>query len=165
MSALVPAIVSALGRFGGVMTAPRATVAALRPDEGRRDGWVLGGLYVFAVATYAIIDSLAAVVRMHDLSAFIMLASTLGRVLVAPVLVLVAAETLLGASRSHRRALSLVPLLAVVTIASELAHAGVKVPMFAPEIVGGVLGLALTWHIRSAIEPVSDEDGDEEGAS
>jgi len=144
------------------MTAPRSTVAALSPDEGRWDGWVLGGLYVFAVATYSLIDSIAAVVRMTDVSSFIMLASTLGRTLIAPVLVLVAAETLLGASRSHRRALALVPLVAVVTIASELAHAGLAVPAFAPEIAGGLLGLALAWHIRPAVVPVADDDAEEE---
>ena len=145
------ALVSALARYGGVITAPRRTVAALRAGEGERDGLVLGLLYVVAVGTFALIESIAGIVAMRDLGAFVMLASTLGRLAIAPILVLVAAETILGKGRTHRRGLALVPLIAVAVAARELAGLGVDVPMYAPEIVGAVLGLALTWWIRPEI--------------
>ncbi len=115
------AVAQTLRRFGGVITAPRATIERLRDDEGLHDGLVLGLLYVFAVGTFALIESAAGLFATRDFNAVIMLASTLGRLLVAPILVLVAAETLLGSGRGHRRGVALLPMLAVAVIGHELA--------------------------------------------
>lgn len=145
------ALISALHRYGGVIAAPRATVAGLTADEGQRDGLVLGGLYVLTVGTYALMEGIAGIVATRDLNALIMLASTLGRVLVAPILVLVAAETLLGAGRSHRRGLSMVPMLVAAIVVHELSAWGVAVPPYCGELVGGGLGLGLAWWIRDAV--------------
>lgn len=152
------ALTSALRRFGGVITAPRRTVAALDPEVGHRDGLILGSLYVFAVGTFALIESAAGIAATRDLNALIMLASTLGRLGVPPILILVVAETLLGSSRSHRRGLALVPLVALAVISHELAATGIQLPSYGAEIAGGVLGVLLALRIRPAVPPVSEQD-------
>jgi len=152
-------VASALRRYGGVLVAPRHAVAGLRRDEGRHDGLILGLLYAFAVGSYGLIEAMAGLVATRDLGGLMMLASAAGRLALPPVLLVVAAETLLGERRAHRRALALLPLLAVGVIAHELPWLGVKVPAFAPEVLGAVLGLVLVWRIRPAIEPDPEGKG------
>ncbi|MBL4683615.1 MAG: hypothetical protein JKY37_03410 [Nannocystaceae bacterium] len=152
------ALTSMLRRFGGVITAPRRTIAALDPEVGHRDGLILGSLYVFAVGTFALIESAASIAATRDFNALIMLASTLGRLGVPPILILVAAETLLGSSRSYRRGLALVPLVMLAVISHELAAAGIQLPSYSAEVAGGILGLLLTIRFRPVVPPISDQD-------
>ncbi|MEM6996430.1 MAG: hypothetical protein AAF721_38350 [Myxococcota bacterium] len=151
-------VASVLRRFGGVIAAPRATAAALRSSEGHHDGLLLGALYVFAIGTFALIESAAGIFATRDLNAVIMLASVLGRMLVAPILVLVAAETILGAGRGHRRGLSLVPMVLAGVVGHELAALGVRLPMYGPEIAGAAWGLFIAWRIRDVV-PALDDGG------
>lgn len=146
----------ALQRFGGIMVAPRDTARVLRPDEGRWDGLAIGLLYLAAVGTLEALRGVAAARVTADLGGVLMLLSAVGRVLLVPIVVLVACETVLGRARAHRRALMLVPLLLAVTAAHELAAHGVALPTWVPEITGGVLSVALAWWVRPVIEPQED---------
>ncbi|MCX4239879.1 hypothetical protein [Paraliomyxa miuraensis] len=147
----------ALWRYGGLLVRPRATVAALEADEGRHDGLVLGLLYLFGVGTLELLRGVAAARVTADLGGLLMLASALGRVLVVPIVVLVACETVLGRVRSHRRGLMLVPLLVVVTVAHELAAHGHALPSLWPEVAGGSLCVGWAWWVRPAVEPEEAE--------
>lgn len=141
----------ALWRLGGILVKPRATARALREDEGRHDGLVLGLLYFFGVGTLEVLRGVATARVTANLSGVLMLAAAVGRVLVVPIVVLVACETVLGRARSHRRGLMLVPLVVAVTLAHELAVHGVALPSFGPELVGGGLAVALSWWVRPVL--------------
>lgn len=143
----------ALWRYGGMLTSPRTTARALRPDEGRHDGLVLGVLYLLGVGTMELLRGVATARVTANFSGLLMLVAALGRVLVVPIVVLVACETVLGRARSHRRGLVLVPLLVAVTLAHELGARGIGLPSFVPEIVGGLGAIGLAWWVRSAIAP------------
>jgi len=146
-------LLRALWRFGGILVQPRATASALRPDEGRRDGLWLGALYVLGTGALELMRGIATLKATANFSGALMLAAALGRVLVVPIIVLVACETVLGRERSYRRGLLLVPLLVVVTLAHELAVHGVVLRSFLPEIVGGLLCIALAWRVRDPLLP------------
>jgi hypothetical protein len=138
----------ALWRYGGVLVQPRATARALRADEGRHDGLVLGTLYLLGVGTLEVLRGVAMARVMADLGGLLMLVAAVGRGLVAPIVVLVACEVVLGRARSHRRGLMLVPLVVVATLAHEAAAQGLPVRALLPEIVGGLLSVALAWWVR-----------------
>ena len=146
-------LLRALWRYGGMLTRPRATARALRADEGRFDGLVLGVLYVLCVGTLELLRGVAMARVTLDLGGLLMLVSALGRVLVAPIVVLVACEAVLGRARSHRRGLLLLPLLVVAALAHEAAAHGVMVRALVPEIAGGLLCVALAWWVRPELEP------------
>lgn len=146
-------LLRALWRYGGLLWQPRATVRALAAVEGRWDGLVLGVLYVLCVGTLEALRGVAMARVTADFGGLLMLVSTVGRVLVAPIVVLVACETVLGRARSHRRGLMLVPMLVVAALCHEAAAQGVRVPALAPEIAGGLLSVALAWWVRPAIAP------------
>lgn len=146
-----------LGRFGGMLVQPRTTARALRADEGRYDGLWLGLLYLLSVGTMDLLRGVATARVTANFSGMLMLVSALGRVLVVPIVVMVACETVLGRARSHRRGLMLVPLLVAVTLAHELAAHGHALPSLVPEVVGGVLAVALSWWVRPAIAAEADE--------
>lgn len=144
-------LLRALWRYGGLLLQPRATVRALGPAEGRWDGLVLGVLYLACVGTLEILRGVAMARVTADLGGVLMLVAAVGRVLVAPIVVLVACETVLGRARSHRRGLMLVPLLVVASLAHEAQAQGATLPMLAPEITGGLLSVVLAWWVRPAI--------------
>lgn len=144
-------ILRALWRHGGMLVQPRTTLRAMQPDEGRHDGLVLGLLYLVCVGTLDVLQGVVMARVTADLGGLLMLVSAVGRVLVAPIVVLVACETVLGRARSHRRGLMLVPLLVVAALAHEAAAHGLVVRAFVPEIVGGLLSVALAWWVRPAI--------------
>lgn len=141
-------ILRALWRQGGMLVQPRATARALQPDEGRYDGLVLGLLYLLCVGTLDVLQGVAMARVTADLGGLLMLVSSVGRVLVAPIVVLVACETVLGRARSHRRGLMLVPLLVVAALAHEAGAHGILVRTFVPEIVGGLLSVGLAWWVK-----------------
>lgn len=148
-------MIAALARYGGILAAPRRTAEALSPDEGHHDGVVLAGLIMFAMGSYSILEGVAGIYALRNLGAVVMLLAALGRLLIAPVVVLVAAETLLGRARSYRRGVALVPMLLVMAAAHELRVHGVEIASFVPEIVGGLAGIALAWWIRPSVRAVT----------
>jgi hypothetical protein len=149
-------LLRALWRYGGMLVRPRATARALRADEGRWDGLVLGVLYLLCVGTLEILRGVAMARVTADLGGLLMLVAAVGRVLVAPIVVLVACETVLGRARSHRRGLLLLPLLVVAALAHEAEAHGVHVRTLVPEIVGGLSCIALAWWVRPEIAAQED---------
>lgn len=145
------ALVRALRRYGGMVVHPRTTARALRADEGAHDGLWLGLLYLLGMGTLEILRGIATARVTANLSGVLMLLAAVGRVLVVPIVVLVACETVLGRARSHRRGLMLVPLLLTVTVAQELALHGLALRAYVPEIVGGLLSLGLALWVRDAV--------------
>lgn len=144
-------LLRALWRYGGMLVQPRATAQALRADEGRHDGLVLGALYLLGVGTLEVLRGVAMARVTADLGGLLMLVAAVGRVLVAPIVVLVACEVVLGRARSQWRGLMLVPLLVVATLAHEAAAQGLPVRALLPEIVGGLLSVALAWWVRPVL--------------
>ena len=146
-------LLRALWRYGGLLIRPRATARALRADEGRWDGLALGGLYVLCMGTLELLRGVAMARVTADLGGVLMLAAALGRVMVAPIVVLVACETVLGRARSHRRGLLLLPMLVVAALAHEAAAQGWPVRELLPEIAGGLGSIALAWWVKDEIAP------------
>ena len=150
---------SAFARWGGAMLAPRRTVAQLATGEGRRDGLVLGTLYVIGTALYPMAATIATVVSTHSLVA---LAAGVARVLLTPIVVLVLVETLLGGRRSYRGGLFLLPLVVLGTLAHVLAtFEVVSIPALWPDFAGAAAagGLAL-WARKSVpLEPAAEGSG------
>ncbi|MEM9463199.1 MAG: hypothetical protein AAGF11_54160 [Myxococcota bacterium] len=146
----------ALRRYGGMVVQPRKTAAGLDPNEGVHDGAWLGGLYLLSIGVLEILRGVATARATANLSGLLMLVTAVGRVLVVPIVVLVACETVLGRSRSYRRGLMLVPLVLVVAAAHELTAQGLSVPNYGPEIVGGVLSIGLAAWVREAIPSLSE---------
>ena len=152
------ALFEAIARWGGVLLAPRRTVAELKAGEGKRDGLVLGALYVAGTALYPMADTVATVVSTHSLVA---LAAGVARVLLTPIVVLVLVETLLGGRRSYRGGLFLLPLVVVGTSAHVLATLGVAtLPMLWPDFAGAAAAGGLALWARKAIpsEPTPETD-------
>lgn len=150
----------ALYRYGAILIRPRETAAALDPDEGIRDGLWLGVLFVLGGHVYPLMEAVATAWAVRNYSGALMLGAALGRSLVAPILVLVACETILGPGRGYRRGICLVPLVLVSVAAHLLVRVGVPVPgpTWGPAVVGGVASLALALWIRPSV-PALDEEG------
>lgn len=146
----------ALSRWGGALLAPRRTVAALSPGEGLRDGLVLGSLYVLGTSVYPMTVAIATVIATGSLVA---LASGVARVLLTPIVVLVVVETLLGAQRSYRGGLTLLPMVLVTVLAHLLAV--LQLPTLArfwPDVIGAGLTVAFALWIRPAIPPEQPQE-------
>ncbi len=138
-----------LERWGGVLLAPRRSVATLSADEGKRDGLALGTLYVVGTSLYPMTETLATVLSTHSLAA---LATGVARVLLTPIVVVVLIETVLGGARSHRGGLFLLPLVVLGTLAHVLASFDVvSFPALWPEVVGAIASGALALWARKAI--------------
>jgi hypothetical protein len=145
----------ALARYGGVLVAPRTTVAALDDDEGHRDGVWLSALYLAATGTYGLVEGVANLMATRNLNGGLMVLSALGRALIVPIVTLVVCETILGNRRAHRRGLCLVPMLASAVLLRQLPWRTVVSWAYAPEAVGLGLAVALAIWIRPAVPEVS----------
>jgi hypothetical protein len=152
---VVASSLSALARWGGVLVAPRTTVAALPEQEGQRDGLWLGLLYVVGTSLYQLAEGVATLYAVRNYSGLLAVASILGRALLAPILTLVVAETILGKERSHRRGLSLVPLVVVGSVVHMARQMGHSLPLseLGAAVAGAVLGVGLVAWIRPVVPP------------
>ena len=148
-----------LERWGGYLVRPRAHAAEVDAGAGRRDALWLGLLYALGTGVYAFAEAVAAVRAVHDFNGLLVFATAIGRVAIAPLLVLVAVEAVLGSARAYQRAAGLLPLVIVATAAHAARQLGWSVPggPFMPDIVGGLLGIALAWWIRDAVEPMKED--------
>ena len=113
---------AALRRWGGMLVAPRATVAVLPDDEGQRDGWWLVLLWV----------------------------ATSGLV---PVIALALAETILGPEKSHRRALVLVPMVALAVVLHDVSLARVVKWPWAGPVLAIAIAAGFAALLRPAVRP------------
>ncbi len=153
---------AAVGRWGTALLGPRRYASAAEPTVGQRDALWIGALFVVGTALYPVAEAVATLWATRNPNGALMLASALGRALLAPIITLVVAGTILGDTRRHQRALGLLPLLILGTTAHALQQMGtpVSVPMFAPEIAGAVLGAGLAFWIRPAVVPHGEERSD-----
>jgi len=144
-----------LRRIGGMLVAPRRSLAGLSPETGPRDGAALLAAYLLAVGLLPIGDSLADFWALRSLGA----APGLLRVLLPALPWLLAAaalEWLLGPARAHRAALCLVPLLVIPALAQWLADLGLPLPgpSYAAPALGVLAALLLAARVRGAIPPM-----------
>ncbi len=152
----------ALDRWGAFLLQPRATLASLAPDAGRHDGWWLGMLYVLGSQLVPLGQALKSASVMMNGSAMLSLASQFGRILLPPMLLILAVEFMLGNARAYRSSLFLLPLVLCGAAANLARHAGVGVIADStPIFVAGAWALFLAMSSRSAIAPISGESESE----
>lgn len=157
-----PLIVQVLARWGGALTRPRATFAALPHDAGRRDGAAFILLYAAGAHLLPIGDAVADFSAMASLAALPTLLA--GCVALVPWLVAtLGVEAILGPVRAHRAALCLTPMLLLAAAARLLAGLGhpLPLPRYAIDIVGALLAAGLALHVRPAVR-LSEEPGPSE---
>lgn len=155
------AVIGLLERIGGVLVAPRRTLANLPPETGQRDGAALLSAYLLAVGLLPIGDALADFWALRSLGA----APGLLRALLPALPWLLAAtalDWLLGAGRAHRVALCLVPLLVIAALAQLLADLGLALPgpSYASSVLGGLAALLLAARVRGVIPPLPGPGSD-----
>jgi thiol-disulfide isomerase/thioredoxin len=154
---MLAALVRFLARCGGVLVRPRATVASLGPDEGRRDGLWLGLLFFVGGHLLDLLEGLATLVAVRNWGGVAVVISKLG-VLVAPILASIVAETILGSERAKRAGLCIVPLVVISVAAHAALRLGVTLPGpgWLPTIVGmsATIGLAFTLRFAEDAETV-----------
>lgn len=161
-----PAWLAALHRYGGFLIAPRKVLGGLSPGDGHRDGLWLGVLYLVGTSIYPLAEALATLVAVRNLGGLVAVFSILGRALLVPILVVVAAEVLLGPGRAHRRGLALVPLVVAGTLVHAARQVGLRPPgaELAWTIAAAVAGVWLLWWAKPSIEPRRDDDSGKVGA-
>jgi hypothetical protein len=142
-----------LDRWGGWLVRPRVHAATVRPGDARRDVIALALLYAIGTSVYPMVEAFASLWAIRDVNALLPFAAEIGRIVLAPLLVLVAVETVLGSARSYQRAAGLLPLVIVGTAAHAARQLGWSIPggAYVPDIVGGLLGVGLAWWIRESI--------------
>jgi energy-converting hydrogenase Eha subunit A len=143
-----------MDRWGGLLIHPRQTLAALDPRAGRTDGRWLILLYVLGVQLIPTLIAVKSFGVNPGLGGAITFAGSMARALLGPIAVIVVAEFALGAQRSYRSNLFLVPLVAVGVVGSLLRLMGVALIGQTTLIaVGGAWALGLVFYARSEIEP------------
>lgn len=152
-------------RLGGMIVAPRRTVAALEPTAGARDGTWAVLAYVVAGKVDAIVAALARVVRLGSADALLMSVADLGISLLPPVAATFVAEVVLGRSRGQRAGGTLAPLVAIAAFGSFVTAAGWRMePAWIGDAIGIAAALALALWIRPAV-PVAASDRDTDVAA
>ena len=152
-------VVRTLERWGGFFVSPGTHAASLSPHEGRRDALWLGLLYVAGTSLYGLVEAFANLVVVRNMGGVLSVLAEVGRIAIAPILTLVVVETVLGAERSYRRGIGLLPLVVFATVAHAATQMGVDLglPTYAPEIAGGLLGAGLARWIRPNVAPLEDD--------
>jgi thiol-disulfide isomerase/thioredoxin len=158
----VSGVLSFFARLGGMLVAPRRTVAALEPSAGARDGTWAVLAYVVAGKVDAIVAALARVVRLGSADALLMSVADLGLSLLPPVAATFVAELVLGRARGHRAGLTLAPLVGVAAFGSFVAAVGWR---FEPSWIGDALGVAAALGVALWIRPAVPTEKDAGAAS
>jgi uncharacterized membrane protein YtjA (UPF0391 family) len=147
-------------RQGGMLVAPRRTVAALGEDDGGRDGswallaWLLG---VHVLDAFGLIARIAA---LRSFDAVIGSAAELAFSLLPPFVATFVVELVLGRGRSHRAGSCLAPMLAIGTVARLGVGFGLwkPTPEWIPDVVAGAAAVALAYWVRPAVPSVRREE-------
>lgn len=149
----------ALSRYGAILVRPRATVAALEPQVGRWDEWILTATYVFGSQVERVAEGLASVAAVGLGNGILILASMIGRAVLPPILVSVLVDSLLGRERGYRRGVLMVPLILSAASGRLLEQLGVHLPgpSFLPELIGATWCAGLAVYVRSAIPLLETE--------
>jgi thiol-disulfide isomerase/thioredoxin len=151
-----------LQRCGGVLIRPQATLAELAPGEGRRDAWVLAGLWLLGSQVERLTEAAA---RFEALGSVLLLVNVLALALLTPLLVGLVVEGIVGVARSRYRQLPLVALVAVATIGNLLRQQGVELPgpRYLPEMLGAAWAVGLAVWIRKRMPAAEHEPEDQSG--
>jgi thiol-disulfide isomerase/thioredoxin len=143
-------------RQGGMLVAPRRTVAALAPDQGTRDGTWAVLAYLVAGRLDQIVAAIARIVRLGSLDALLMSLADIGISLLPPVAATFGAELVLGRARGHRASVTLAPLVLSAAVGAFMQAAGWRFePSWSLDAFGVVAVLGLALWIRRAVPPVS----------
>ena len=112
-------------------------------------------LYLLGTGIYPLAESIATLLAVGNLGGLVGIGSVLGRALIAPILVLVAAETVLGRSRARLRGVALVPLVLVGTVMHALSQTGHRVPGpdWAWTLATAIVGVVLVVWIKPVVVP------------
>lgn len=151
------AVRAALQRYGGILIHPRKTLAALGPDEGRHDGWILSALFVLGSQVERLAETFA---RFEVFRSVLLVVNGLALAVLTPILVGFMVEGLVGAQRTRYRHLPLAALVLLATVGNLLRQQGVvwPGPRYLPEMLGMVWAVALAVWIRKRMpitEPAS----------
>jgi hypothetical protein len=154
-------MLAAIQRWGGILVLPRRTLEGLRDGPvglGRFDGWWLMGLYLVGSQIQRLIEAVA---KFEVLGSYAMLFNAIAIALLAPVLVMLLVEGLVGVQRSRYRNLPIAALVAVATLGTLLRqlHVDVPGPTYLPEMLGTFWAAGLAIWIRN--EMPADPDPQE----
>ena len=144
-----------IDRSGGMLVAPRRTVAALGEDDGRRDGtWAL---LVWLLGVH-VIDLFQVAARVGALRSFDAVFGGVADVaisLLPPFVATFVVELALGTGRAHRAGTCLVPMLLLGPVLHMLENAGMlrALASWAPDVIAGVAALALALYVKPAVPP------------
>lgn len=144
-----------LQRQGGMLVAPRQTLAAMAPDEGQRDGtWALLA-WLAATSVYTLVEVAARLLALRSFDALLLGAADVAIALLAPYVATFAIELVLGRPRSHRAGTLLAPMIAVGAIAHLLVANGVWRPpgTWLPPLLAGLAAVGWAFVVRGSIEP------------
>lgn len=143
-----------LARLGAALVAPRALMRDLPPGTGARDGLVLLGFYILAVALPDLGVALAELLALGPSTNLVRGLLPLFPWLITSVLL----DWVLGPERAHRTALCMVPMLLVVAVAHLAGIAGPPLlgPADAAMLAGAAAALALAVVVRGDIPPLPD---------
>lgn len=154
-------MLAAIQRWGGILVLPRRTLEALRNSPsglGRFDGWWLMGLYVLGSQLQRLIEAAA---KFEVLGSYALLFNAIAVALLAPVLVALLVEGLVGVQRARYRNLPIAALVAVSTLGTLLRqlHVDVPGPTYLPEMLGTLWAAGLAMWIRKTMpaEPDAQE--------
>ena len=152
-----------LERWGGALLSPRAALAATPPMRGRLDAVAMFALYTLGCGVPTLADGLASALALGLTAGGFTLVGAAARVLLAPVLVMVVVEGILGNGRGHRRGFFLVPFVAIAVLGHRLELLGVPLGRMLgggllgalwPEVLGGLTSIGAAWGLRTDVEPI-----------
>jgi hypothetical protein len=148
-----------IDRQGGMLVAPRRTIAALGPDEGRRDGtWALFA-WLLGVQVMQVFQIAARIGALRNFDAVLGGAADLAFSLLPPFIATFAVELVLGGGRSHRAGVCLAPMIATGTSLHLAALAGVlpAMPGWVLPVLAGAAAVGVAAWARAAVTPVPQE--------
>ena len=154
---------AALQRFGGILIRPGPTLRGLSPEygsgkgEGRYDGWILAGLFVWGSQVEHLTETLA---RFEAVRSVLVLLNGLALAVLTPVLVGFIVEGIVGSKRRRYRHLPLAALVVVATVGNLLRQQGVvwPGPHYLPEMLGLAWAAGLAVWIRKRMPAELDAE-------
>jgi len=149
-------VIASIQRWGGALIRPKVTFEHFHaehradPTVGRWDVWWLTGVYVLGSQVQPVSESIA---RWQALDSVLVLINGLALALLAPILVGLLAEGVLGARHRAYGNLTLVPLVLLATMANLLGQQGVTLPgpHMLPEVLGATWAIGLGFWARARL--------------
>lgn len=148
-----------LERHGGMLVAPRQTVATLGEHDGRRDGtWALLG-WLLAVHVYDLFQVVARISALRSLDAFIGGAAEIAFAVLPPFVATFVVELTLGRERAYRAGTCLAPMIVIGAVLrlSESLGLWLASPSWLPDVMAGTAALALAFYVRPAVPALHRE--------